>query len=704
MEYEEHPGPGKRPGAQVWSSGDEPLLQAVRHGDSQAFARLYERHRGTVFAVARAHAPSREEAEDITSEAFTRAFALLKAGAGPRQFLRAYLVTAVSRLAVDRAREVDRMQPVAPAESGKLDRAQFFEDTMVRQVDAAVVARAFASLPERWQEVLWYLEIEGYRPRQVATVTGMRPNAVSALGKRARDGLRTAYMQEHVSAPALEQCGEYSSQLGAFVRGTLTAPRAERVREHLDSCPRCTAEYLQLQDLSLGLRAWVLPVLAGLPLWTDASKDLLAAFGAVGGSSAMATSGISSGMGGSAAAGGGTAAGATATSAGAGLSGAATAGGAGLSGAGAAATAASSGLVSSAPVAGLLAGTGAKVAAATVGVAVLGSGSFAAVTTTEPAQVPSGTTKDVVSTKGGGQRSGGKLGTASNGGPGTGHGTGPADIPAGLGEGPGEVLADSGEGPTERGEDRGEIRTEDGARTDHGTDKGRDRGDGSVTGPDGSAGSGTGRDEKPGGDSPAAAEPSVEPPAKGLTGGAGEPGAATPGAAQPPAPQGAGPSAPVPGGGFPPIGGTVEQPGAPPVPAPRPAPQAPVAPPEPAPGPAGPAPGAPAAPGAPVVPPEPQVSTVPEPPAPQVPPVVPAVPVEPEVSADPDVSAGPGMPAGPEPPAGSGVSVELQARLSPRAPVESEVQPGTADSVTPPPPPGWSWGDGVAHWLRWLSR
>lgn len=292
MEDIQHPSP--RDGQQVPApaANDEPLLDAVRNGDQQAFGELYARHRGAVFAVARLHSNSHAEAEDITSEAFTRVLALLKSGGGPRQFLRAYLVTAVSRLAADRAHDLNRTQPQEPHEQGKLDQIQLFDDTVVRQVDAAVVARAFASLPERWQEVLWYLEIEGYRPRQVASVVGMQPNAVSALGKRARDGLRTAYMQQHVSARALEECGEYSTQLGAFVRGTLTPSKLKLMQDHLDSCERCTAEYLQLQDLGVGLRGWILPILAGLPLWGDASERLLAALGTAGAGGATAVSGV----------------------------------------------------------------------------------------------------------------------------------------------------------------------------------------------------------------------------------------------------------------------------------------------------------------------------------------------------------------------------------------------------------------------------
>ncbi|RUQ04462.1 sigma-70 family RNA polymerase sigma factor, partial [Kocuria sp. HSID17582] len=241
-------------------ASDERLLTAVRNGDSAAFAELYERHRGAALAVARMHFRNESDAQDLVSEAFTRVLGLLREGKGPREFLRAYLVTAVSRLAADRANELTRTRPEDPQPNGPLDRVELFDDTVVRQVDSAVVARAFASLPERWQEILWYLEVEGRRPRQVAGVVGAQPNAVSALGKRAREGLRAAYVQEHVSARALEDCREYSSQLGAFTRGSLTPPRTKAVQDHLDGCPRCTAEYLQLQDLGLGLRGWILPV------------------------------------------------------------------------------------------------------------------------------------------------------------------------------------------------------------------------------------------------------------------------------------------------------------------------------------------------------------------------------------------------------------------------------------------------------------
>ena len=58
-----------------------------------------------------------------------------------------------------------------------------------------MIARAFASLPERWQAVLWHTEIEGARPADVAPLLGLTANGVAALAYRAREGLRQAYLQ-----------------------------------------------------------------------------------------------------------------------------------------------------------------------------------------------------------------------------------------------------------------------------------------------------------------------------------------------------------------------------------------------------------------------------------------------------------------------------------------------------------------------------
>jgi DNA-directed RNA polymerase specialized sigma24 family protein len=58
------------------------------------------------------------------------------------------------------------------------------------------ITAAMRSLPERWRTVLWHAEILGQKPRDIAPVLGIEPNAVSALLIRARAGLRAAYDQQ----------------------------------------------------------------------------------------------------------------------------------------------------------------------------------------------------------------------------------------------------------------------------------------------------------------------------------------------------------------------------------------------------------------------------------------------------------------------------------------------------------------------------
>ncbi|MFP3686343.1 hypothetical protein SB847_21820, partial [Bacillus sp. SIMBA_026] len=69
----------------------------------------------------------------------------------------------------------------------------------IKAFESQTVAKAFRSLPERWQAVLWYLDVERMKPAAVAPILGLSPNAVSALALRAREGLRREYLQAHIA-------------------------------------------------------------------------------------------------------------------------------------------------------------------------------------------------------------------------------------------------------------------------------------------------------------------------------------------------------------------------------------------------------------------------------------------------------------------------------------------------------------------------
>lgn len=66
-------------------------------------------------------------------------------------------------------------------------------DTVMDSSESDIIARAFASLPERWQAALWYVDMEDMTPAAAAVFLDISPNAVSALIRRARVGLRQSY-------------------------------------------------------------------------------------------------------------------------------------------------------------------------------------------------------------------------------------------------------------------------------------------------------------------------------------------------------------------------------------------------------------------------------------------------------------------------------------------------------------------------------
>ena len=134
-----------------------------------------------------------------------------------------------------------------------------WEDPAVDGLESRLATRAFTRLPERWQTVLWRTAVEQESPADVAPLLGLTPNGVSALAYRAREGLRQAYLQEHLSNRVLDPHRRTDGhdatvdRLGAWARGSLSARQQAQVDSHLATCPNCRALAAELADVSGGL-------------------------------------------------------------------------------------------------------------------------------------------------------------------------------------------------------------------------------------------------------------------------------------------------------------------------------------------------------------------------------------------------------------------------------------------------------------------
>ncbi len=256
---------------------DKELLSRSRRGDRAAFGELWQRHSAAGVRVARA--VTQLDADDIVAEAFERILRLVLDGRGPTGAFRPYLYTTIRHVAASHGRSrhevaVDDLETIADPDLD-LD-----DDAAITALDRSLTAQAFRSLPDRWQAVLWYTEVEGLDPHEAAPLLGLNANATAALSFRAREGLRIAWLQAHVDdAQASGECRWATEHLGEHERQKLSARDADRLAFHLTNCAHCAIISEEVHDVGVRLRSVLLPLLIG----SSAALALDEAAGAAGG-------------------------------------------------------------------------------------------------------------------------------------------------------------------------------------------------------------------------------------------------------------------------------------------------------------------------------------------------------------------------------------------------------------------------------------
>ncbi|HEX7306243.1 sigma-70 family RNA polymerase sigma factor [Lentzea sp.] len=245
---------------------DSDLIDAVREGKVEAYGKLYERHFRSASLLAMQLSTSSADADDLVSDAFAKVLAALRSGGGPGSAFRPYLLTAVRHAAYDRTRKEKRLELAGNVEEvpGAAKATSVpFRDKAVEDLDQALAASAFATLPERWQTVLWHTAIEGQSPGEIAPLLGLTPNGVSAMAFRAREGLRKAFLQAHVAQEPEERCRATVTKLGSWTRGGLKGRDAVQLDEHMDDCAECRKLASELSDVNAALRGLVAPIVLG---------------------------------------------------------------------------------------------------------------------------------------------------------------------------------------------------------------------------------------------------------------------------------------------------------------------------------------------------------------------------------------------------------------------------------------------------------
>lgn len=241
-----------RGGSMPEDRSDADLLDAMRSGDPHAYEELWHRHFDSGLRYARRLFPSR--AEDLVSESFLSIYQQVGvAGTGPESVFRPYLKAVIRNTAAhwrrDAARLVDTedLEPVDHRDG--LSRVE-------RQAESAEILATFGELPDRWQRVLWLSEVEEAGRSAIARELGIRPNAVSALQRRARTGMKLRWLDRQVPRALRHDPAHVARLLPRHLSDPADAALATAVAAHVVGCLDC-------DDLLRGMRGSVTRVQGG---------------------------------------------------------------------------------------------------------------------------------------------------------------------------------------------------------------------------------------------------------------------------------------------------------------------------------------------------------------------------------------------------------------------------------------------------------
>ena len=155
---------------------------------SQTFAQIYRQHAPAVFGLALLLCGNRSDAEDLTSEAFARAFA--SGGAIAQASARSYLYAIVRNLVASQRRRpavevagVDEVDDHADVEPGPEEIAH------IRQ-HLARTGSGLAKLREGERQVLVLSALHGMGAHQIADALGLSVGNVRVRLHRARQNLQ----------------------------------------------------------------------------------------------------------------------------------------------------------------------------------------------------------------------------------------------------------------------------------------------------------------------------------------------------------------------------------------------------------------------------------------------------------------------------------------------------------------------------------
>lgn len=194
---------GKANVAATQTLSDTVLVSRAADGDQLAFSELVSRHYRRALRVAYGMVKNRHDAEDITQEAFAKAYKRLPKFEGKSAFY-TWLYRIITNLCIDRMRKKKRRKnvdnPNDAAHQNVQNGGQLWasydhsspENRRLRQDTIQRLRTAFEALPEIHQAVITLREIEGQSYEDIAQTLGLKKGTVMSRLFHARKAMQKA--------------------------------------------------------------------------------------------------------------------------------------------------------------------------------------------------------------------------------------------------------------------------------------------------------------------------------------------------------------------------------------------------------------------------------------------------------------------------------------------------------------------------------
>lgn len=175
------------------------LLRSKR--DPEAFGRIYDKYAACIYRFVYLKLPSKEIAQDVTSEAFLRLWQYVLDGSEIRN-IRALLYRIARNLVADHYRKAEPQLPLSESVTFESDSASYIDTGVLSdhgrqrsnieaKADLALILERISRLKEDYRDVLILRLIDGLGFADIAAVLEKTPGHVRVIYHRALKALET---------------------------------------------------------------------------------------------------------------------------------------------------------------------------------------------------------------------------------------------------------------------------------------------------------------------------------------------------------------------------------------------------------------------------------------------------------------------------------------------------------------------------------